>query len=207
MSLETVMVKLRAMLFFIAVVGTLALIVYSFFASMVRRKKFRNLDNFQQRIIRSGKVLARKKRLNRLYITVNGDKPVFVGKIDAYVPQTYETNKDGKNIKYIYSVFAIRSSKFSDYKFYRVNELRHTRLEGDIKLLNWNFILSKTTGYYEINNNKAPSNDIEPYENEMIDVVGNIHPIIQKSVLADPFHRKEVRKSKLIKLQHEDTLG
>jgi len=186
------------------IVTVMTLTLYLVVTGYISKSKYNKLDSVQKDILRRGKKVARKNRLGKLYISVLGNKPVLIGKIVAFASGGVSEN--GVQISNL-SIFAVRKTPFSDFIFYRVSQNEHSELRGDVKLLKWNFILSKETGFLEINTNQAYNFKLDVENNEMVDVVGNIHNTVQKAVLADPYHRKEIRRSKLIKLQNEDIVG
>lgn len=201
--------KIKGFLFIIFILLSFVIVLYYFINQTIKKKAYNRLDSNQQKILRKGRLLRKKFKLMNLFTSVDGSKPVKVGRIEAYIEikETEQTKEKVPKIN-IFGVFATRRGLLSDYRFYKIPTEKiddySDGIEGDVRLMEWNFILSKKSGFYELNTNKEYEYEVDIANNKNIDVMKEVGKSVIAGVLSDPHHRKEVRRVKLLKLPNSE---
>lgn len=187
---------LRRWVTVIIIITVFILLVYFIIQIVLRVKRNRKITKEQNEILIKGKLICKRFRLHHLYTSEEDKKLVDMGKISSYVRV--------KEKEDIYSIFAVKKG-FMDYKFIKIKPDRHSNLFGDVTLFDWNFILDLQSKFYVMNVNELTIKRIKKINESVgVDSIGNLAPVIQKSVQVNPRHRIRLRESKLIKIPDEN---
>lgn len=194
-TLLTIISAIRGAVLFVISVLLFGAVFIVFLISARKIKQNSELESVQRDIIRKGKINVKRKKLNKFYTSIKGNKPVLEGKIIAQV----EAIEDEKK----YNIFAIRQSPLSKTVFIKMKPENHSKLFGDVISYNWNYILS-SNNMFLIENTIEPKGTPQVTDKIGVNTLRNISPLISDSILANWYHRIKIREKKLIKLPESD---
>lgn len=171
-------------------------LIYVISYILIRQKKNKQLESIQREILREGAINVKKFRLRYLFTSNKGINPINEGNIIAYVM--------AKNDNDLYSIFAVRKTKFAQVEFYKVPQGKHSDLFRDVTLSDWNFNLDDKNLFMIKNKELVANQGQYDDKNSSVDTIGNLAPLVHKAILANFIHRIRLREKKLIKLGEDE---
>jgi hypothetical protein len=196
---DSIAIAFRRVIGFLLVIAFIALFIYIIIFFVIKIKRHRNITAEQNRLLRKGRIYAKKFKLRNLYTSVEGKKIVNVGNIVSLVKV-----KDLADKKEYY-IFGTKKGML-EYRFWKVPIGHHTKIFGDITLTDWNFKLDLENRFMVLNDIVTESEKIYKPAKEVIgvDTIGGLSPVVAKAVQTNPRHRIRLRESKLIKIPDEN---
>jgi len=188
---------LRVVFTILSILFFFAFFVYILMIILYNHKRNQSLETDMQKIIREGRGIVRKNKIGSLYLSSNYKKPIHVGKIISTL-LIKEVNEK------ISRVFVLKTGTFKPFIFMKCSTFdMKGDLTGDITLKRWNFTNDEEGKFY-IENTISYDINVKKINDELVDVLSNIAPMVHKSILANPIHRIRLREKKLIKLPDEE---